>query len=497
MAQVSESLAVSSPRAAYRRKVHDCLAALAELLTERKFDFANRQMGVELELNLVDEAMSPAMTNTVVLEKIDDPAFTSELGQHNLEVHIGPRRLSGEQFLALESEFGEALETVNTKARDAGAELLMIGTLPTITTEHFDRKWLSPGCRYAALNDHILAERGESLTLDMEGVALPGRESETLLGTAASITPESACTSTQLHLQLAPDDFAPYWNAAQCLAGPQVALAANSPFLLGKALWQETRIPLFQQATDTRSEELRNQGVRPRVWFGDGWISSIFDLFEENARYFPGLLPFMGDEEPHEALAAGRIPQLAELRSHNGTIWRWNRPVYDIVDGVPHLRLENRVLPAGPTVLDMVANIALFFGAQYALATAERPLWTQMSFRAAEENFYSAAKHGMNAELYWPGAGKLSADELTLRLLLPLAHKGLSDAGLPGSLCDRYLSVIEQRCVRRMTGSTWQRETVGLYEERGADRPTALCEMSRQYAELSANGEPVHLWPIE
>lgn len=496
MAQVSESLTVASPRAAYRRKVRDCLDVLAGLLRERKFDFANRQMGLELELNLVDEQMSPAMTNMVVLEKIDDPAFTSELGQHNLEVHIGPRRLNGEQLRGLESEVGDALDTVNSKARDAGAEPLMIGTLPTMTSEHFDRKWLSPGCRYAALNDHILAERGERLTLDLDGIPLPGQESERLSDTVGSIVPESACTSAQLHLQLAPDDFAPYWNAAQCLAGPQIALAANSPFLLGRALWHETRVPLFQQATDTRTEELRNQGVRPRVWFGDGWISSIFDLFEENVRYFPGLLPDTGEEDPRATIEHGGIPRLSELRSHNGTIWRWNRPVYDIVDGVPHLRVENRVLPAGPTVLDMLANAALFFGAQYALATAERPLWTQMSFHAAEENFYLAAKHGMDAQLYWPGSGKLPAEELTLRILLPLAHQGLRDAGVPDTVCDRYLSVIEQRCVRRTTGANWQRETVAVREARGADRMTALREMTRAYAELSAEGTPVHEWPV-
>ena len=174
--------------------------------------------------------------------------------------------------------------------------------------------------------------------------------------------PEAACTSTQFHVQTSPDQFADYWNASQAIAAAQLAVGANSPYLLGKQLWRETRIPLFEQATDTRSEELKAQGVRPRVWFGERWITSVFDLFEENVRYFPALLPVTDDEDPLEVLEAGGTPQLAELRLHNGTIYRWNRPVYDIADGVPHLRVENRLLAAGPTVADTMANAAFYFG---------------------------------------------------------------------------------------------------------------------------------------
>jgi hypothetical protein len=297
-------------------------------------------------------------------------------------------------------------------------------------------------------------------------------------------------------LQVAPEDFAAYWNAAQCLAGVQVALGANAPFLLGRALWQETRIPLFQQATDTRPEELRNQGVRPRVWFGEKWITSIFDLFEENARYFPSLLPETDDEEPLDALAAGRAPQLSELRLHNGTIWRWNRPVYDIVAGVPHLRVENRVLPAGPTVIDLVANAAFFYGTQRALATQERPLWSQMSFQAAEENLRAGARDGMSAQLYWPEAGWISPPELALRKLLPLAHQGLRELGMSDSARERYLGVIERRCVVEQNGASWQRNTVAALEDGGMDRDPALVHMLRTYVDLMRTGDPVHTWPV-
>jgi gamma-glutamyl:cysteine ligase YbdK (ATP-grasp superfamily) len=494
---VTRRRVTSTDRGHYREKVRRCLDALGTMLQEDHFSFPQRHMGLELELNLVDAELRPAMANSEVLEKIDDPSFTTELGQQNLEINVPPRPLSGSEAIALEHDLRDSLTTADAKANDAGATLVMIGMLPTLRAEHFDSRWLSSGSRYAVLNEEIFAARGEDMLLDIEGVAMPGRPVERLHVGCSSILAEAACTSAQLHLQVAPDDFAAHWNAAQCLAGVQVALAANSPFLLGKALWQETRIPLFQQATDTRPEELRNQGVRPRVWFGERWITSIFDLFEENTRYFPSLLPESDEEDPLEELARGRAPKLSELRLHNGTVWRWNRPVYDLSDGVPHLRIENRVLPAGPTVIDLVANAAFFYGAQRALATEERPLWSQMSFQAAEENLRAGARDGLAAQLYWPEIGWISPTELALRKLLPMAHDGLREMGMSDVARERYLGVVEARCIARQNGSTWQRTTVSQLELGGMDRETALTAMLSRYIDLMHDGKPVHEWPID
>jgi hypothetical protein len=485
-----------SARQRYRLKVQRCLDALARMLTEGGFSTSPPTIGLEVELNLVDDGLQPAMANTVVLEKLNNPSFTTELGQHNIELNVAPRPLAGDQASELEHELRTSLTDANHKAQDAGAALVMIGMLPTLRDEHFKARWLSTNARYARLNDEIFAARGEDMVLAVDGPAIPGQRGERLRGSADSILPEAACTSAQLHLQVPPEEFAAHWNAAQCLAGVQVAIAANSPFLLGKALWHETRIPLFLQATDTRPEELKNQGVRPRVWFGERWITSIFDLFEENVRYFPGLLPEIDDEDPVAALDEGRAPRLSELRLHNGTIWRWNRPVYDVVDGVPHLRVENRVLPAGPTVVDMVANAVFFYGAQRALASADRPVWTQMSFQAAEENLYAGAKHAFDAQLYWPGIGWVPPDELVLRRLLPLAHEGLRQCGVSDAVRERYLGVIEQRCLAGRTGSTWQRETVARLEARGLDRDAALLGMLHRYLELAETNQPVHTWSV-
>jgi hypothetical protein len=302
----------------------------------------------------------------------------------------------------------------------------------------------------------------------------------------------------QLHLQVSPADFARNWNAAQVLAGPQLALGANSPYFFGHQLWAETRIELFAQATDTRPDELKTQGVRPRVWFGERWITSIFDLFEENVRYFPTLLPEISDEDPVAELAAGRTPKLSELRLHNGTVYRWNRPVYDVVGtdhgGRPHLRVENRVLPAGPTVVDMLANSAFYYGLLRALADDDRPIWTKLSFAAAEHNFLAAAQYGMDARLYWPGLGEVTPDELVLRQLLPMAEEGLRRWGVAVEVRDRFLGVIEGRAKTGRNGSAWQVATVHALQERGLARPAALAEMLRLYCQHMHSNEPVHTW---
>ncbi|MEO5877751.1 MAG: glutamate--cysteine ligase, partial [Streptosporangiaceae bacterium] len=262
-------------------------------------------------------------------------------------------------------------------------------------------------------------------------------------------------------------------------------------------LWHESRITLFEQATDTRPEELKAQGVRPRVWFGDGWITSVFDLFEENTKYFPALLPICSDEDPLAVLDAGGIPQLDELTLHNGTVYRWNRPVYAVVNGRPHLRVENRVLPAGPTVADTIANGAFYYGLVRYLADEERPIWTQMEFAAAEKNLYTAARYGIQAPLVWPDSAEATAAELVLHRLLPMAHEGLDRQGMDPVRRDQLLGVIERRCVTGQTGASWQIATVrSLEQSQNLDRPDALRRMMQRYIDHMHTNEPVHTWPV-
>ena len=486
--EVSASQFTREERQRYREKVQLCLDVFERMLHSWPFDDSGPMTGLEMELNLVGEDHGPALVNAEVLAEIADPAYQTELGAYNIELNVPPRPLV--QLAGLESELRYSLNAAQVKAQRRGAGIVMVGILPTIMPEHLaSENWMSASTRYAALNDSILAARGEDLHLDIHGV-------ERLSTYATTLAPESACTSVQLHVQVAPHQFAPAWNAAQLLAGPQVALGANSPYFFGRELWRETRTELFTQSTDTRPLELRNQGVRPRVWFGERWITSIFDLFEENVRYFPSLLPEISDEDPVAELAAGRAPVLQELRLHNGTIYRWNRPIYAVVAGRPHLRVENRVLPAGPTVVDVMANAAFFHGALRSLARDDRPVWSKMSFSAAEENFTACARYGLDASVYWPGLGETTVEELVLRRLLPLAHEGLREAGMPVADVERYLGIIESRVKTGRNGAAWQVQAVTALEERGADRAQALAGMVQRYADLMHGNEPVHTWPL-
>ncbi|HTW01466.1 MAG TPA: glutamate--cysteine ligase [Streptosporangiaceae bacterium] len=475
-------------RHAYHKKVRCCLDVFARMLRESRFDTEPRQVGLEIELHMVDEAGRPSMNNGEVLGEIADPIWAPELGQFNLEINVPPQPLAGSALARLERQVCVSLDHAGDRAGRAGSRLMLVGILPTLRESDVGEHAMSPNPRYRLLNEEIFAARGEEMRISIEGP-------ERLLTRMDTITPEAACTSAQFHLQVSPDTFASYWNAAQAVAGVQVAIGANSPFLFGRELWRETRLTLFEQATDTRPDQLRRQGARPRVWFGERWIGSVLDLFEENLRYFPALLPLLEDEDPVAALDSGQVPELGELTLHNGTIYRWNRPVYAVTNGGPHLRVENRVLPAGPTVADIMANAAFYYGLVRALAEADRPLWQQMSFAAAADNLAAGARHGIDARLYWPGLGQVPVTELVLRLLLPLAFDGLERWGVDGGDAKRLLGIIEGRCLSGRTGATWQAETVHALTRRGEDRCEALRLMTLGYLERMQTNEPVHAWP--
>jgi hypothetical protein len=473
----------------HREKMARCLDAFALMLDHFRFDEDKPMIGLEIEIDLIDRLGSPTMNNAKILDLIGSPVFQAELGLFNLEANIPPRLIGSDGLGECERYLIGELAAAEARAQSAGTGLVLIGILPTIEPRHTVLANISANPRFRVLNEQIVDARGDELTIDIRGV-------ERLRLSTESIMPEAANTSVQFHLQVTPATFANYWNASQAIAGVQVAVGANSPYLFGRRLWDETRVPLFEQATDTRTEELKNQAVRPRVWFGERWITSIFDLFEENVRYFPALLPYCEDEEPGDLLAAGEVPNFGELRLHNGTVYRWNRPVYDIdpVDGIPHLRVENRVLSAGPTVVDMLANAAFYFGLTRYFAELDRPVWTQMPFPAAERNFYAGCKEGLGATLYWPRCGEIPVTELVLTRLLPAAAAGLDGFGVDPAVRDGLLGIIEQRCVTGRNGAVWQTEMVGRLEERGLDRAAALREMLLRYVAHMHTNEPVHRW---
>ncbi|WP_069816940.1 glutamate--cysteine ligase [Streptomyces sp. TP-A0874] len=479
----------------YREKLHQCLAGLERLLEEKRFDRPKNLMGLEIELNLAGADGMPRMLNAEVLDRISSGDFQTELGQFNLEVNIVPHRLTGRVLDQLAEELRTGLSYADRKANEVSAGIVMIGILPTLTAPDLVSGNLTAVDRYTLLNDRIIAARGENIFLDIEGV-------ERLTYTSGSIAPEAACTSVQLHLQVTPGRFASVWNAAQAVAAVQIAVGANAPFLFGRELWRESRPPLFLQSTDTRPPELKAQGVRPRTWFGERWVDSARDLFEENLRYFPALLPICDEEDPMRVIEAGGVPSLQELVLHNGTVYRWNRPVYGVADGLPHLRVENRVLPAGPTVDDVIANAAFYYGLVRALADESRPVWSRLPFQDAAANFDTACRYGIDATLRWPRSGRtggvaeVPAARLVQEELLPLAAAGLDAWQVAPADRDRYLGIIEERCRRRANGASWQAAVFHRAMERGLDRRSALAATTRRYCELMRTGEPVHAWPI-
>ncbi|MFD7501054.1 glutamate--cysteine ligase [Streptomyces sp. NPDC059850] len=485
-----------SGRQRQRGRLREGLDALSRLLADKRFDRPKNLMGLEIELNLAGADGLPRMMNTEVLERIASHDFQTELGQCNLEVNIVPHRLHGRVLDQLSEELRTGLSYADRKAREVSSEIVMIGILPTLAARDLGSANLSYDDRYKLLNEQMLAARGEDFLIDIEG-------RERISYASATIAPEAACTSVQLHLQVTPGRFAAVWNAAQAVAAVQIAIGANSPFVFGREVWRESRPPLFLQATDVRAPEYATQGVRPRTWFGERWITDAYQLFEENLRYFPPLLSTGADEEPLRILDEGGVPDLQELVLHNGTIYRWNRPVYQVVDGVPHLRVENRVLPAGPTVTDVIANAAFYYGLVRALAEEPRPVWTRLPFSAAAANFDAACRHGIDTVLQWPKPGRSSslartpAVRLVLDELLPLAAAGLDAWGVEPADRDRYLGVIEQRCALRVNGASWQAATYHRARDTGLGRDAALAAMTRRYCALMRTDAPVHTWPAD
>lgn len=479
-------------RTRYREHLAQDLEIFDRHLQGSEFDNQGT-IGMELELNLVDEDMQPDPKNAEVLQNLSDE-YQSELGSFNVELNHPPLSVSGDGLSRLHDGISARLNAVREAAAQAGTRVAMIGTLPTLSTGFLeDPGWMSPEHRYRALNNAVMSSRGELVRINVSG-------REHFAHDFADIATEAAGTSLQLHLQLAPNRFADAWNASQAIAGVQAALSANSPLFLGHRLWAENRVPVFRQSIDTRTPELVAQGVRPRVWFGERWITSIFDLFEENVRYFSPLLP-ESRELAGTPVMTGKTPALHYLNLHNGTVWRWNRPIYAPGEELSHLRVENRLLPAGPTVADTIADAAFYYGLVKYLGEQNRPVWSRLTFPEAEENFFAGARGGLRSRMTWPTLGHIDVAELVGDHLLEQARLGLEALGVNADLAEKYLGIIGERARSRQNGAAWQLGTLTRLEPVGTrpdspERRHALAEMLRQYLANQESGAPVHTWEL-
>jgi len=478
--------------ARFRTRLGQCVEVLGELVRRPGFGLGPATVGAELELFLVDGAGRPLPVNQKVLAEALDPRLTYELDRFQIECNATPVPVAGRPFGALGRELGEVVVAVDRAAQTHRGRAVAVGILPTFVPEDFGPGAMTDATRYRVLSSALRRRRREPFAVHIDGP-------EPLETSAEDVSLEGANSSLQVHLRVAPGRFAATYNAAQLAVGPVLAAAGNSPTFLGKRLWQETRIALFKQATDDRPGGARGRAAPARVGFGREWVrTGAPELFAALVERHAPALPMLSEEDPLTCLGAGRIPNLAELRLHAGTVWLWNRPIYDPAEG-GHLRVEMRALPSGPTVVDMLANTAFLLGLTLGLAP-EAEAWTgSLPFADASHNFYRAAQHGLAAVLRWPGEGGREASpgaarDVALRLL-PLARQGLLAAGVEAEDADPLLAVLEGRLETGQTGAVWQERTLAALEP-GLGRAAALGEMFRQYSVLSRAGEPVHRWPV-
>ncbi len=465
------------------------LAALEQMIETGKIESGVRRIGAEQEMFLVDKAMRPAPLAMEVLKLANDDRLTTEIGKFNLEANLSPRMLAGSGLHEMEKEINELVGATRRAAREAGAEIILAGILPTFRHSDLTLENLMPSPRYYALNQAMHHLRGGAFSVHIKGL-------DELQMTHDNIMLEACCTSFQIHLQVGADEFARLYNWAQAITAPLLALAANSPLFFGHRLWHETRIALFQHSTDERSNTRQLRSHPPRVSFGESWIKrSVIEVFREEIARFRVLLTRDIDEDPFELLARGELPTLPALRLHNGTVWRWNRPCYGVNDGVAHLRIEQRAMPSGPSILDEVANAAFFFGLMTALPDEYGDVDELMSFDDAKDNFFAAARHGLKAQLTWFKGQDFPVSKLTLEQLLPLAQKGLNQAGVDSDDISRYLSVVEERVKNDQSGSLWSLRSLATMGTKGTRelRQRALVE---RMIENQQSGEPAHQWEL-
>ena len=464
--------------------------ALEMLLENGRVETGVRRIGAEQELCLVDRAYRPAPYAEKVLQDLpDDGTFTPEIGKFNVEFNLPPFVFGQDCLSRLETALDDALEKVRGAAAGHGLGVVMTGILPTLKKSDVGVHNMMERARYAALNDALKRLRGGEFDLRLTGT-------DELIIKHDSVMMESCNTSFQVHFQVSPHEFARFYNIAQAATAPVLSAAVNSPLLFGRRLWKETRIALFQQAVDTRPTGDHVLDRSARVSFGESWIrDSVIEIFHEDIARFRVVLGVDIEEDSEAVVESGGVPKLKALQLHNGTVYRWNRPCYGVLDGIPSLRIENRALPAGPTVVDEVANAAFWFGVVAGMVEAHDDITKVMAFDTAKSNFLASARQGLDAQIQWVDGKSVPARELILEQLLPLAKDGLKEAGTNSDDIEKYLGVIESRISSGRTGSTWILDSLSAMDRasKSAERMSALVAGA---IERQRTGEPIHEWSL-
>jgi CBS domain-containing protein len=467
------------------------IQALEKMIDLGMIESGVRRIGAEQELFLVDRSGAPAPVAMKVLRKLDDPRFVTELALFNLEINLPPLLLEGQCFSEMEAVLAALLAKAREAAASVKADVVLAGILPTLGPSDLTERNMTPIPRYHEMDRALGSMRREPLQIHIRGL-------DELRIVQHSLMLESSNCSFQVHLQTAPHEFPLVYNAAQAFAAPVLAAATNSPILLGRRLWQETRIALFEQATDTRVVDTQRE-MLPRVTFGRRWVErSVLEIYREDVARFRPIFAAETVEDPFASLARGEIPSLGALRLHNGTVWRWNRPCYGVTDGRPHLRIENRLLPSGPTLVDQVANAALWLGVLRGAIAEGLDVTSRLAFETAHANVLAAARSGLDAAFGWFDGRRVPADRLIETELLPLAEHGLATAGVTASDRERYLGIIAARVASRRTGSRWTLDSIAAMaaaspRSTASERHGALV---RSMVRGQKDGAPAHTWEL-
>lgn len=485
--QVVKPIITKEQRKEYLYHLLNDIKALDKMVEEELFETGTQRIGAEQEICIVSKNFRPSSNSLKILEKLNDPNFTTEIGLFNLEMNMDPYKLKGDCFSKMEQLLHKNLVRANKVSNELDeSNLVITGILPTLRKKDIAKKNMTPLKRYKILNDALQEIRGNEFRMLIWGVDELSIKSKTILFEACN-------TSFQVHLQVELNDIVDKYNWAQIIAGPVLSIMTNSPLIFGRELWSETRIAVFQQSIDTRNTSYHLREQKPRVSFGTGWVrNNITDLYKDDISRYTALITTDFEEDSMEELTKGRIPKLKALALHNGTLYKWNRLCYGITDGKPHFRIENRYIPSGPSVVDEIANAAFWVGLMNGMPEEYRELWKIIPFSDARGNFINAARTGINTYFNWFGEG-ISAKKLVKNILVPIAKNGLEKAGIAAADIQKYLDIIVGRVDNNVTGSKWiVRNYRTLKKDMSTDAANVTLTAGLFSRQLS--GIPIHKW---
>ncbi len=472
----------------FTRAVLNDLRALELMIEKGLIESGARRIGAEQEMFITDRDYSPNLTALDLLNDIDDGRFTNEIALFNIEANLTPRRFQAKCLSQMEEEIKEVLSIAHKHANDYDSKIILAGILPTLRQMHLTMDSITPVDRYYELNDRLKEIRGSDFRLDIRGV-------DELSVTHDNFLLEAMNTSFQVHFQVSGNEFVNMYNLSQAVTAPLMAVAVNSGLIHHFRLWHESRIAVFQNSIDTRSTAHQNRGTQPRVHFGNEWIESIVDVFRDDISRFSVVLTSDFEKDPVAMVNAGEMPKLKALMLHNGTVYRWNRPCYGVKDNVPHLRIENRVLPSGPSVIDEVANSAFYFGLMSGMGDKVKDVTEVLRFSHARNNFLQACRTGLECHFTWLNGESVAASDLIKNELLPIAESGLKSSGIDKDDVERYLTTIERRVDSKQTGAKWAIKSITeMNKELHPDEKVraVVAEMHDQ----QALDKPIHEWPL-